>query len=51
MLYAEQSRLRGYKPRVHSQTHNKAQRLAACGRVRKQPIIVLYFELETVLKF
>ena len=56
------SRPRGYKTRVHSQTQNKAQWLAACGhvsassqslrtRVRKQPIIALYFESETVLKF
>ena len=41
---------RGCKPRVHSKTQNKAQRLAACGHVRKQPIIALYFEFETVPK-
>ena len=37
-------RPQGYKTWVHSQTQNKA-----C--VHKQPIIVLYFESETVLKF
>ena len=40
----------GYKPWVQSQTQNKAQWLAACGHVRKQPIIALYFEFENELK-
>ena len=40
---------RGYKTWVQSQAQNKAQWLAAC--VRKQPIIVLYFESENELKF
>ena len=39
---------RGYKTWVHSQTQNKAKWLA---RVRKQPVIALYFESETVLGF
>ena len=30
---------------------NKAQRLAACGRVRKQPIIALYFDLRLNMSF
>ena len=37
----------GNKTRVHSQTQNKGQGLAA--GVRKQPIIALYFESETGL--
>ena len=45
------TRPRGYKTWVHSQSQIKAQWLAACGHVRKQPIIVLYFEFEIILQF
>ena len=45
----EAARPRGNK----NQTQNKEQWWAACGltRVRKQPIIALYFKFETLLKF
>ena len=46
-----ESRSRGYKIWFHSQTRNKVQWLAACGYVRMQPIIALYFEFENELKF
>ena len=45
-----ETRPQGYKTGVHSQTQIKRiDWLLAC--VHKQPIIALYFEFETVLKF
>ena len=43
---------RGYKTCVHSQTKTKSAMIGCLRtRVRKQPIIALYFEPEIVLKF
>ena len=42
---------RGYKTKVHSQTKQKRNFGCFRTRVRKQPIIALYFEFEAVLKF
>ena len=40
---------RGYKTQVHSQTQNSAMIGCLRTRVRRQPIIALYFESETVI--